>query len=81
MKLKMKGVHWQIVAVDSKWWFLAWPRTNLRFLLGMRLVMTTWFGSMGGIGDSVGLGLTDFFGLGLDLEDFLCVCLGGGLGL
>ena len=80
MKLKMKGVHWQIVALDSKWWFLTWPRTNLRFL-GKRLVMTTWLWSMGGIGDSVGLGLADFCGLDLDLEDLLCVCLGGGLGL
>ena len=80
MKLKMKGVHWQIVALDSKWWCLTWPRTNLRFL-GMRLVMTTWSGSMGGIGVSVGLCLAGFFGLGLDLEDLLCVCLGGGLGL
>ena len=47
----------------------------------MRLVMTTWLGSMGGIGVSVGLCLAGFFGLGLDLEDLLRVFLGGGLGL
>ena len=47
----------------------------------MRLVMTTWLGSMGGIGVIVGLCLTDFFGLGLGLEDLLRVFLGGGLGL